>query len=107
MASDIDVDALAAAIAERVAERLHADADRLLDRGELAARLGVAQRTIASMVGRHELPAPILCTGGVTRWRWNDVLAWLSSRADRQVRRGRGRWDRGRGAAKNGEGHES
>jgi predicted DNA-binding transcriptional regulator AlpA len=91
--SDDDIQALAAAVADRVAQRLHADADRLLDRAALAERLSVAERTISGMVSRGELPGPLLHTGGIARWRWEDVLKWLASQTGK-VRRGRGRWDR-------------
>jgi predicted DNA-binding transcriptional regulator AlpA len=92
--SEADIQALAAAIGERVAERLRADADRLLDRATLAQRLGIGERTVSGLVARSELPPPLLHTGGLARWRWESVLAWLAGRADRQVKRGRGRWSR-------------
>ena len=94
MSEPLDVDRLADVIAGRVAERLRLDAERLLTRDDLAARLDVAPRTIAGMVSRGELPGPLLHTGGLARWRWEDVTAWLKSRAGRKPRRGRGRWDR-------------
>jgi predicted DNA-binding transcriptional regulator AlpA len=81
-------------LAERLANQLRADADRLLDRPELAERLGVAERTIGTMVNRQELPQPLLHTGGVARWSWDQITRYLESRADRRLRRGRGRHER-------------
>ena len=106
MASDIDIDKLASAIAERVVSRLHTEADRLLDRAELAQRLGVAERTVGSMVSRAQLPAPLLCTGGLARWSWSTVLAYLSNHTTKP-RRGRGRWNRNGGPHESGESEET
>jgi hypothetical protein len=93
------LDSLVAALAERLvpalAQRLSADADQLLDRPALAGRLGVGQRTVGAMVARQELPPPLLCTGGVSRWSWPQVVKFLESRQGKQRRRGRGRHVRG------------
>jgi predicted DNA-binding transcriptional regulator AlpA len=99
----IDLDALAAALADRVvplvAQRLRPDAEALLDRPALAERLGVGERTVSAMVAKQQLPQPLLCTGGVSRWSWPQVLRFLEGRQGRRPRRGRGRYGRGVGAA--------
>jgi predicted DNA-binding transcriptional regulator AlpA len=89
-----DLDTLAGLIAERLAPLLRADPEQLLDRPALAERLGVAERTVSGMVARRELPEPLICTGGVTRWRWADVLKYLESRRGKTKRAGRGRYRR-------------
>ena len=98
MSPELDLDTLAAALAERVAplvaQRLRADAEGLLERHALAERLGVGDRTVSAMVARAELPQPLLCTGGVSRWSWPQVLRYLEGRQGRRPRRGRGRYAR-------------
>jgi excisionase family DNA binding protein len=89
----LDVAALAEAIAKRLAEHLHADRDRLLDRKQLAERLGLGERTISALVARKELPEPIRL-GGSVRWDWTEVLRFLAARKQRKPRRGRGIYDR-------------
>jgi predicted DNA-binding transcriptional regulator AlpA len=80
---------LADAIVARMAGCLHTEA--LLDRPALAARLGVSERTVSSMVAKGELPQPLLHTSGVARWSWAQVVKFLESRQGKQRRRGRGR----------------
>jgi predicted DNA-binding transcriptional regulator AlpA len=65
----------------------------LLDRGQLAGRLGIAERTVGALVARQELPQP-LRMGGSVRWDWDEVLRFLSARRPRRPRRGRGVYDR-------------
>jgi hypothetical protein len=97
---DVDLDALAAALAERlaplVAQRLRADAEQLLDRPALADRLGVGDRTVGSLVAKGELPPPLLHTGGIARWSWPAVVKYLEGRQGKQRRHGRGRYPRPR-----------
>jgi hypothetical protein len=84
---------LADCIVERLAGRLRAQQERLLDRAEVAERLGVCERTVSAMVERQELPPPLLHTSGVARWEWQQVLKFLEKRSGRSLRRGRGRYD--------------
>lgn len=65
--------------APRPNEASTAAADELLneefiDRGDLAERLGVHERTIRRMVTRGELPQPCVGAGGRPRWLWSFVL---------------------------------
>lgn len=48
--------------------------EEFIDRGNLARRLGVHERTIRRMVARGELPRPCVGTGGCPRWLWSFVL---------------------------------
>jgi hypothetical protein len=88
-----DLEALAEAIARHLASRLRGDDRRLLDRGQLAGRLGIGERTVGALVGRQELPPP-LRVGGCVRWDWHQVLNFLVARRPRQPRRRRGVYDR-------------
>jgi predicted DNA-binding transcriptional regulator AlpA len=81
-------------VAEQLAPLLRAESERLLDRPLLADRLGVAERTVACMVARGELPPPLLHTPGIARWRWAEVIRYLESRQGRARRQGRGRYER-------------
>ena len=89
-----ELERLAALIAARVFDCLHAEHHRLLDRRGLADRLGVSERGVTGLVSRGELPAGYLI-GGVRRWQWEEVLRYLAARAKRRPRRGRGIYDRG------------
>jgi predicted DNA-binding transcriptional regulator AlpA len=89
-----DLDGIAGTLAVKIAERLHLDAERLLDRTELAERLGIGGRTVSSMVAKQQLPPPLICTGGISRWSWQQVQKYLESRQGRQRRGGRGRYSR-------------
>lgn len=89
----LDLDALASALADRLVARLHAEKDRLLDRHELATRLGMSERAVGSMASRGEIP-PGFLIGGLRRWNWNAVLHHLESRTCRRPRGGRGRHPR-------------
>jgi len=82
-----DLDALASLIVER----LRADKEKLIARPELADRLDVSERTVSTMLARGQLPEPLVCTGGITRWSWPDVLKFLAGRQGRRPRKGRGR----------------
>jgi hypothetical protein len=88
-----DLDALADALVARLAGRLHAGQHRLLNRSQLAERLGISERGVTSLTRRGELPVGYLI-GGVRRWRWEDVLKYLAGRKNRRPRRGRGIYDR-------------
>lgn len=48
--------------------------EEFIDRGDLAERLGVHERTIRRMVTRGELPQPCVGAGGRPRWLWSFVL---------------------------------
>jgi excisionase family DNA binding protein len=77
-------------IADRVADRLRADRDRLVNIEEAAERLGVSVRGVYHLVARGQLPEGYRI-GGVRRWDWGEVLKFLRSREGRVPRRGRGR----------------
>jgi predicted DNA-binding transcriptional regulator AlpA len=87
---DLDLDALADALAARLAKRLHVNGERLIDLPELAQRIGVSERGARGLAARGELPAGVLI-GGLRRWSWSAVEKFLASREGRQRRRGRGR----------------
>jgi hypothetical protein len=89
----LDLEALVERLADVVLARLGAAHDRLLDRRELAERLGMSERGVSGLVARGELPDGYLC-GGLRRWDWGQVLKFLESRADRRPRKGRGRYPR-------------
>jgi hypothetical protein len=89
----VDLEQFANAVAERLSERLSITQQRLLDRAQLAERLGVSERGVTSLASRGELPAGYLI-GGVRRWRWEEVLRFLASREKRRPRQGRGRYER-------------
>jgi predicted DNA-binding transcriptional regulator AlpA len=89
-----DLNTLAEAVAAKLAERLRAEQDRLLDRAQLAERLGVSERTVSTLVARGELPGPLLHTSGISRWGWSEVECYLASRRQRTLRKGRGRYNR-------------
>jgi hypothetical protein len=89
----LDLGALAAGLAERLAPLLRHDPEQMLDRAALAARLGLGERTVSSLAARGELPGGFLL-GGCRRWRWEDVLKHLQARSGRKPRRGRGRYSR-------------
>jgi hypothetical protein len=93
----IDLNALAAAVAERLAplvsERLRADGEALLKEHQLAERLQLSDRGVRGLVARGELP-PGFLVGGVRRWDWAEVVKHLHARGGRRPRRGRGRYTR-------------
>ena len=93
----LDLSALADAVVERLALRLRAGPEPLLDRARLAERLGVVERTVSALVARGELPPPLLHTGDIARWDWAQVLRWLQGRQHRRRRTGRGRYPRDAG----------
>jgi predicted DNA-binding transcriptional regulator AlpA len=86
----LNLEALVEQLADQIAAKLYAEQRRLLDRKALAELLGVAERTIGSMVARGELPEPLLHTAGVVRWDWDMVKKYLADRQGRKLRRGRG-----------------
>src|SRR6516164_7125887 len=90
-----DLNGLADALAPLLSERLQTNSERLLTRPQLAERLQCSERAITSMARRHELPEGFLI-GGLRRWSWPSVLAFLESRQDRRRRvTGRGKYPRG------------
>jgi predicted DNA-binding transcriptional regulator AlpA len=97
-----NVEQLAAALARHLAARLP-DPERLLDRPQLAERLGVSERTVGALVARKELPEPLLHTGGIARWSWPEVERYLAARRERTLRRGRGRYSRHAAASTGGK----
>lgn len=85
----VPIDELVERLSAAVAARLRADAEKLLDRRELAVRLGLSERSISALVSRHELPEPHRL-GGTVRWSWPTVERYLAARAGKRPRRGRG-----------------
>jgi hypothetical protein len=85
----LSLDRLVERLADAVTARLRADSEKLVDRAELAARLSVSPRTIATMVSKGQLPPPLLCTGGVSRPSWASVVSYLESRSTRRSCRSR------------------
>jgi predicted DNA-binding transcriptional regulator AlpA len=92
-----DWEAVAEAIARRLVFLLRVEERALLDRRQLATRLGIAVRTVNGLVARKELPPP-LRVGGCVRWNWAEVIEFLAGRRQHRPRRGRGRYDRRRQA---------
>jgi predicted DNA-binding transcriptional regulator AlpA len=90
------IKALTDVIAARIAERLGLEQKRLIDLRELAIRLDLSQRGVAGLIARGELPEGY-AIGGVRRWNWVEILAFLKTRHSQRQRRGRGRYDRRRG----------
>lgn len=84
------LDQLADAVVERLAVRVRAEADRLIDLKELADRLGLSTRGVTGLVARGELPEGYLI-GGVRRWNWEGVERHLTAQQGRVRRKGRGR----------------
>ena len=60
--------------------------DELIDRAELARRLGVHVRTIRRMIDRGELPRPCIGEGGRPRWLWRFVLDHCRKHHERQAK---------------------
>ena len=60
--------------------------DEFIDRGELARRLGVHERTIRRMVARGELPRRCVGAGGRPRWLWRYVLEHCRKQHHQAVR---------------------
>lgn len=75
-------------LADAIARRLLAEQTRLIDRDELARRVGLCRRTTFQLVARGHLPAGYLI-GGVRRWDWGEVKKYLATRPIRR-RKGRG-----------------
>jgi predicted DNA-binding transcriptional regulator AlpA len=84
-----DLDGILDRLADRLATRLRADTDRLIDLRQLAARLQLSPRGVTGLIGRNELPQGILL-GGVRRWSWPKVEAFLATREGHRPRKGRG-----------------
>ena len=66
-----------AAVSDALADLAPPHAEALVDRAELARRLGVSTRAL-DRLRRDGLPE--LRVGDLPRWRWADVLAWLGAR---------------------------
>lgn len=65
------------AVQEALADLAPAQPEGLLDRAELARRLGLSTRALDRL--RRE-GMPTLMVGDVPRWRWPAVVAWLEGR---------------------------
>lgn len=52
----------------------------MLTRAEIAQALGVSTRTITALVAKRDFPRPYRF--GVTRFRRDEVLAWLEKHRD-------------------------
>lgn len=65
------------AVSEALADFAPAPVEGLLDRAELARRLGVTTRSLDRL--RRE-GMPELRVGDVPRWQWQSVLEWLATR---------------------------
>jgi predicted DNA-binding transcriptional regulator AlpA len=57
-------------------EESHRD-DDMLSRVQLAKALNVSTRTIDTWISRGTAPPYTRLPGGMLRWRWGDVRAWL------------------------------
>lgn len=57
--------------------------DRLLDVKTVAQRLGIGRRTVWTLAGAGQLPAP-LKLGRSVRWRESDVAAFIAAGCDMQ-----------------------
>jgi predicted DNA-binding transcriptional regulator AlpA len=53
--------------------------DRLIDRAELAQRVGYKRSQIHGKLKAGELPRPVAVGGGHLRWRESDVNKWLAA----------------------------
>ena len=49
---------------------------------ELAAAVGVSERTVRAWKAAGLLPAPGLCIGGVQRWSTATITQWLTERRE-------------------------
>lgn len=65
------------AVQEALAELAPAQPEGLLDRAELARRLGLSTRAL-DRLRREGLPT--IMVGDVPRWRWPAVVEWLEGR---------------------------
>jgi predicted DNA-binding transcriptional regulator AlpA len=84
-----NLDKLADLVVSKLAGRLSADPERLLNLRELAERLGFSERTVTGFIARGELPEGHLI-GDSRRWNWREVQPFLAGRKGRKKRRGRG-----------------
>lgn len=84
----MDADALEN-LARLVAQFLGEERNRLIDRAELARRLGVSERTLRRGLDRKEIPPPRQI-GDSDRWDWEEVKRGLPVRGRGKVRQ-RGR----------------
>ncbi len=55
------------------------DAERLVDTPTVAATLGVDPKHPYTLAGKDGFPLPIQ-VGGLTRWRWSEIQAYIDSR---------------------------
>jgi predicted DNA-binding transcriptional regulator AlpA len=60
-------------------EREERQADDMLSRMQLAKALNVSTRTVDKWIAEGSAPPYTRLPGGMLRWRWGDVLAWLRS----------------------------
>lgn len=59
-------------------------AEVLIDRTEIARRLGMNVRTVDRLVKRGELPQPCIGQGGRPRWLWSYVVDFCLQQHHRQ-----------------------
>jgi predicted DNA-binding transcriptional regulator AlpA len=55
----------------------------MLSRVQLAKALNVSTRTVDKWIAEGTAPPYSRLPGGMLRWRWRDVLAWLQERQER------------------------
>lgn len=52
---------------------------RLIDAHQIANMLSLSKRTVYRLVDRNDLPPPFR-VGGVVRWRYADIRAWIEAK---------------------------
>jgi predicted DNA-binding transcriptional regulator AlpA len=57
------------------------DAATLLDKHQVAARLGIGLWTLGAWMRSGRFPRPIRITDSCHRWRLSDLLAWIDAKA--------------------------
>ena len=57
--------------------------DDMLSRVELAAALSISTRTVDRWISEGTAPPYVRLPGGMLRWRWGTVKAWLVEQGDR------------------------
>jgi predicted DNA-binding transcriptional regulator AlpA len=98
---DGSLNRLADIVADKLAEWVRANKERLLDINELAERVGLSVRGVRGLMKRNELPEGIEI-GGCRRWDWNSVKKFLEGNK-RKRRRRRGQYDRTEAALRRAE----
>lgn len=64
-------------------------APQLLDVREVAKQLSISTRQVYSLVARGVLPSPVRI-GGSTRWRFDEITAWIEAGCPRWADRKEG-----------------